>query len=234
MVQNLERIAENSFIHEYAHHPYQIEHHLSQFLNSTDNEYQRTLTLDTYVNVLAPTPLRARKNSIISFLTIYCRIAIDLGLPAEKSFSVSDYFINETEKAETKEQLEIIFNDILYGYKHLINSNRITIYTLHVVKAIQYIHTNLYQPLRIKDIADQLGINERYFSTLFSKEVGMPPSKYVQKQKIKTAKSLLASQDLSITDISNLLHFSDTPHFCKVFKYLTGVSPSKFRNIHIS
>ncbi|MGL9729699.1 helix-turn-helix domain-containing protein [Enterococcus sp. DIV0756] len=229
MKKNIDVIAENSFIHEYSHHPYQIEHHLTQFLNSNDEEYHSILTLDTYVNILAPTPLRARKNSLISFLTIYCRLAIDLGLSVEKSFSVSDYFINEIERTDSSKELEVIYHDILYGYKHLLDKDRAGNYSLHIMKAIQYIHAHLYESPTLQDISDYLGINEHYFCTIFSKEVGVPPKKFIIQNKVKTAISLLSNKDLSISDIAELLKFTDTPHFIHTFKKATGLTPGAFR-----
>lgn len=233
MFNKLEIIAESSFIHEYTHHPYQIENHLTQFLNSTEEEYQNILSLDTYINILAPTPLRAIKNSLISFLTVYCRIAIDLGLSAEKSFSVSDFFINEIEKSGSKEQLQIIYTDILYGYKHLLEKNRTVNYSFHINKSMKYIHENLYGQLYIKEISDYLEINERYFCTIFKKEVGISPKKYILKNKINTSISLLTNNELSIADISEMLGFSDPPHFSHTFRKQIGIPPTSYRKYNL-
>ena len=46
------------------------------------------------------------------------------------------------------------------------------------------------------------------------------------------AKELLNSEELSVTEIAISSGFKDIYHFCRVFKKVTGFSPSKYRKMH--
>ena len=52
--------------------------------------YTNSLNLDTYAHILAPEPFRAMKNATICLIAIISRMVIQLGVSAEKSFSLSD------------------------------------------------------------------------------------------------------------------------------------------------
>lgn len=51
----------------------------------------------------------------------------------------------------------------------------------------------------------------------------------LDREKIRRSKELLKLTDMSITDISNQLYFSDSSYFTKVFKKNVGQSPSAYR-----
>ena len=57
---------------------------------------------------------------------------------------------------------------------------------------------------------------------------------YNKKIKIERAQILLTSTSDSILEIANLLGFCDQSNFCKAFKQITGISPSKYRLSHIN
>ena len=68
-----------------------------------------------------------------------------------------------------------------------------------------------------------------YLSRLFKKEMGKNFSDYVTDFKITLAKEMLETTNLSVTDISNDLGFSDSGYFIKQFKKHEGVTPAMFR-----
>ena len=57
----------------------------------------------------------------------------------------------------------------------------------------------------------------------------MPPSKYIKMLKIQRAKGLIIGDTVSMTDISVSCGFSSIYHFSKVFKEVTGLTPSQFK-----
>lgn len=229
MSTNLERIANQSLYTGYIHHSYDLERQLKLFLSDDKAKYVSQLQLDTYADVLAPDTIRAIKNSLISFLTLYCRFAIDLGLSPEKSFSISDYFINQIELAQNKESLAKLKDDILYGYKSLLHKVQFDNYSLHISKAIRIMQRDLYKQVSVQNIADELGINERYFSTLFKQEMGLPPAQYIQKLKIDDAKVLIQEGNYKMIEIAEILGYSSTSHFSRQFKKWLNLSPSDYR-----
>jgi len=96
-------------------------------------------------------------------------------------------------------------------------------------RAMAYIHENYGSTLSRKDLADHVGVSQSYFSTCFQKETGLTPSTYLERYRIKQAKYLLESSDLSVTEIAMQVGFCDASYFSRVFRRVVGISPLSFR-----
>jgi AraC-like DNA-binding protein len=59
--------------------------------------------------------------------------------------------------------------------------------------------------------------------------MGMTVMEYVLATRIAEAKTLLLSEDLSISQISDRCGFSSVSFFCQVFKAKEGITAKKFR-----
>jgi len=58
---------------------------------------------------------------------------------------------------------------------------------------------------------------------------GMTYQSYLNRVRIEQAKKLLNDDALSITDTGSAVGYSDLTHFERIFKKLTGITPSQFR-----
>ena len=47
--------------------------------------------------------------------------------------------------------------------------------------------------------------------------------------RVEESKRLLVSSEYSLTDIAMAMGFPDQSYYCKVFKRLVGLTPSKYR-----
>ena len=79
------------------------------------------------------------------------------------------------------------------------------------------------------DLAKISNISTVYFRKIFTKLYGVGPIHYLEIRKIEKAKALLNSEELSITEIAVASGFKDIYHFCRVFKKVTGFTPSNYR-----
>ena len=55
---------------------------------------------------------------------------------------------------------------------------------------------------------------------------------YTAQQKIEKAKTLLAQNTMSISDISEYLGYNSQSYFCSVFRKMTGMTPSEYQLGH--
>jgi YesN/AraC family two-component response regulator len=97
-------------------------------------------------------------------------------------------------------------------------------------KAENFIMQNYTRKISLKEIADIAGLSPPYFSTIFKEEMGENLSKYLNRQRVKKASSLLLETEISLAEIAALCCFEDQSWFSKIFKAYTGISPGKYRN----
>ena len=83
--------------------------------------------------------------------------------------------------------------------------------------------------LRLKDIADHVGITTTYLSALYKKANGKNVTDTIVDLRINAAKNKLAYTSASIKAISSETGFSNQYYFSTCFKKHTGQTPSEFR-----
>ena len=68
-------------------------------------------------------------------------------------------------------------------------------------------------------------------SNLFKSVTGLTFREFLTRRRIVRAIDLLRDQDRSLTDVYLDVGFKDLSHFSRVFRKVTGQSPSRFRRI---
>jgi AraC-like DNA-binding protein len=96
-------------------------------------------------------------------------------------------------------------------------------------RAIQLIENHLGSKLRIREIADSVGLSKSHFSRAFKQSLGDSPSAYLNMRRIEHAKILMTSTRERLAAIALLCGFADQPHFNRCFRRLVGVSPGRWR-----
>lgn len=80
-------------------------------------------------------------------------------------------------------------------------------------------------------MADELHFSVGYFGDLIKKETGQTAQQYIQNKLINLAKEALLGTDLPVSEIALNLGFEYPQHFTRMFKKVTGKSPSEYRLI---
>jgi len=91
---------------------------------------------------------------------------------------------------------------------------------------------SLNSPIRdLQYYAEALGKSVDYMTRVVKKETGSSPMHWINKRTIRLAQVMLCDklQNFSITHISEYLNFATPEHFSKLFKTITGVSPTQYR-----
>lgn len=78
-------------------------------------------------------------------------------------------------------------------------------------------------------ISDQLHLDYKYLSNIFSETEGVTIEKYLINQKIERAKELLEYDEMSLSQIAFELNYSSTAHLSTQFKKQTGLTPTQFK-----
>ena len=85
------------------------------------------------------------------------------------------------------------------------------------------------EPFRVNDLCAALGYSKSYLSKLFREQTGETIAHYAVKQKIKLAKQLIREGTYTFTQISDRLSFDNPQYFSRVFKRITGMTPTEFK-----
>lgn len=98
--------------------------------------------------------------------------------------------------------------------------------------AKHYIGEYYYQSLTLEVVSKEIGFNPTYFSTMFKKETGKNFSEYLKEVRIENAKTMLLNTEQSVEDISYAIGYLDIKYFSRLFKKLTGITPTEFRKLY--
>ncbi len=77
--------------------------------------------------------------------------------------------------------------------------------------------------------AKSAGITLRHWNRLFTAAAGMPPHRFVNSCRIKAARNLLCSTNLSIKEIAEKCGFESASDFSRFFKKNTAITPGECR-----
>jgi signal transduction histidine kinase/CheY-like chemotaxis protein len=98
-----------------------------------------------------------------------------------------------------------------------------------VRQAMACIHTRYTEPLSREDIARHIGISADYLTDCFRQELGITPMIYLRRYRIRQARELLETSDLSIMQVALEVGFTESAHFTRTFQREVGMTPRAYR-----
>ncbi len=101
--------------------------------------------------------------------------------------------------------------------------------TQAVERAIQTMHTHLYELQTLEDLASVACLSPSHFHRVFCRLIGIPPGEFLSALRFQAARRLLVTTSLSVTDICFEVGFTSTGSFTTRFTHLVGLSPRLLR-----
>lgn len=98
-----------------------------------------------------------------------------------------------------------------------------------VQNARRIINTNLEKEISIEELAAKVNLNRTTLQKVFKEMYGLTVNEYRTKARLQLAKNLLASTDLSITEIAGRSGYANASKFSEVFKKNEGILPKDWR-----
>ncbi len=95
-----------------------------------------------------------------------------------------------------------------------------------------YINWHVCENLRVSEIAEYFGYNEKYLSTLFRKWSGSSIKQFIVQTKMDHAKAELSETNHSIAQIGYSIGYGDPHNFSNAFRKATGLTPREYRNAY--
>lgn len=171
----------------------------------------------------------ARYHFVIAtaFITRFC---IENGMQKEEAYTLSDIYIRKMDETHELEEIKVLHHEMVFAFAGKMKELRKTsASSLYIRSAIDYISNHITSSLKIKDIAEHIGLSEKYLSTLFKKETGQTVISYIEERQMEAAGQMLIYTSRSYAEISDSLSFCSQSYFSKVFKKHYGMTPMQYR-----
>lgn len=104
-------------------------------------------------------------------------------------------------------------------------SGRIGIRNPRLAKALELMETNLDEPLRTSEIAEEVGLSTRQLERLCGRYLHCSPKKYRMEARLMRARHLLRQTDMSVINVAMACGFTSPSHFSKCYRARFGETP---------
>lgn len=148
---------------------------------------------------------------------------------------LSDLKYNISDVISTAEGYDDLFDNLSALLQSYFTQNDTQPGDIHslLVRMDEYINAHLTESLTNQMLSAQFGLVPSYISRLFKSYKGVSPSEYIQNLRIEKAKQLLATEsELKTKDIAQIVGYSDPFYFSRVFKNVSGYSPTQYRKLY--
>ena len=98
-------------------------------------------------------------------------------------------------------------------------------YTHRIIEAIERLRKEFDQPLRIEDIARELGMSVSGFHHHFKAVTAMTPLQFQKQIRLQEARRLMLGEDLDAASAGYRVGYGDASHFTREYKRLFGAPP---------
>ena len=97
-----------------------------------------------------------------------------------------------------------------------------------VMRTLKMIASQYQNHISLESISEQLHITPEYLSYLFRRDMGINFIVYLRNYRIQQALEILKEGNMRIFEVANAVGFTDAKYFCRVFRNVTGQSPSTY------
>ena len=175
-------------------------------------------------------PLRRLKNLAIVLNTLLRTAAKNSSVPAILIHRISEKFAFEIENANQLKVLYQLEDRMIEEYCYLVSSSSLKKYSTLIQRAIEHLQSFYDKQVNKEELADLLSTHPSHLSRKFKEETKMTITSYQQMLRIKQAKHLLKTEELTIEEIAWIIGYDDPSYFARVFKRETGSTPTQYRD----
>lgn len=94
---------------------------------------------------------------------------------------------------------------------------------------LRYIQENLTEKILVNQLCRKAYLSRNQFFKWFREQFGVTPLDYINQERIKLAKQLLAGKRYNITEVSARCGFNDVNYFVRIFRKTEGITPGVYQ-----
>jgi AraC family transcriptional regulator len=96
-------------------------------------------------------------------------------------------------------------------------------------RCVEFIEAHLEGNLRLSDLSHEAKVSTSHLIRSFRQSTGKTPYQFLLHQRIERARSLMRDHSTPLTEVALASGFADQHHLARVFRRITGVTPSSYR-----
>ncbi|RJE90335.1 response regulator [Paenibacillus sp. 1011MAR3C5] len=201
---------------------------LNDFLYSLDSEAMRTYIDHVFNDAEARLDVERAQLISIELLLNLTNMYTDLTHDHEWLYDRKKELYDQIKELETlsdrKRWFVQVYEELIHKVRSVYSSDQGSI-----PKIIAFIDQNYDKELSLQILSEHVHLSKNYLANLFKKETGEGVIDYITRVRMDRAKSLLRGTDLKSSEISLKVGIPDSKYFSKLFKKMTGVTPSEYR-----
>lgn len=137
----------------------------------------------------------------------------------------------ETDDHYSEESMYLLLNHLLISLtrssSHVAKPEKET----RINQIIRYLNENYTDPISLEDLSAHFYLSPYYLCREFKKHTNNTIVQYLNSLRVCHAQRLFQETDQSITEISKIVGFSNVTHLNRIYKSITGQSPSQTRKL---
>lgn len=124
--------------------------------------------------------------------------------------------------------MELLFY-IVYTFVEASPDNEVSPEQDDFSKIAEYLNEHIDEPITVETVTKKFAINRNKLNDIFMKQASMTCHDYLLNLRLDLAKVMLTNTELPINEISSRVGYPDANYFAKLFKNMTGRTPSQYR-----
>lgn len=179
---------------------------------------------------LSKDSLRNMRYHFVVSVSLITRLCVEHGLERELAYTLSDLYIGKMDLLNDPRRIIGLHNDMLLDFTvKMAELPKSAVCSIQVVRAMEYVYRHRNEHLTVGAVAEAVGVNRSYLSTLFAKETGKSMGSFIRSEKIKAAANMLRFSDYSYSEVAEYFGFASQSHFISCFRKEMGMTPREYR-----
>lgn len=93
----------------------------------------------------------------------------------------------------------------------------------------RHIEANIGRSITVAELAGVAKLSQSHFTRCFGISTGMSPHTFIMRARVQHARTLMRETSASLAEIAFQCGLADQSHLSRVFRHLTGSTPSQWR-----
>lgn len=127
-----------------------------------------------------------------------------------------------------KLRIDLLFAEMLALLDHSRSQQAQTVYPPALSRILKHIHEHYTDAITLAGLSDVFGLSRQYIMRLFQKHLRVTVTQYITQLKMSHALELLRHSTFRVGEVAEMLGYSNTYYFCRLFRQQFGMSPTEY------